>query len=90
MKYENNILQATKKDSWGVYYPGSFIHDDNLELHHHIPQIKNFYRDLFNLHKKKDLDDVRTYSNTNTGYDKLSKETIIPRLSELKISRNQK
>ena len=90
LKYEKNILQATKKDSWGVYYPGSFIHDKNLELHHHIPQINNFYRVLFDLHKKKDIDDVRTYSATNTGYDKLSKETIIPRFNELKISRSQK
>lgn len=90
LKYENNILQATKKDSWGVYYPGSFIHDDSLELCHHISQINNFYRDLFDLHKRKDLDDVRPYSATSIGYDKLIKETIIPRLNELKISRAQK
>lgn len=90
LKYENGILQATKKDSWAAYYFGSFIHDKNLDLYNHISQINNFYRDLFDLHKKKDLDDVRTYSDTNTGYDKLSKETIIPKLNELKIDRSQK
>ena len=90
LKYENSILQGTSKDSWGDYYIGCFIHDENLELHKHIQQINNFYRNLFNRHGKKDLDDKRIYSDTNTGYDKLSKETIIPRLNELKISRNQK
>ena len=90
LKYENNILQGTSKDSWSDYYIGCFIHDKNLELHNHIQQISRFYRNLFNRHKKKDLDDVRPYSSTNTGYDKLSEETIIPRLNELKISRNQK
>lgn len=90
LKYENSILQGTSKDSWGDYYIGCFIHDENLELHKHIQQINNFYRNLFDRHKKKDLDDVRPYSATSTGYDKLIKETIIPRLNELKISRNQK
>ena len=90
LKYEKSILQGTSKDSWGDYYIGCFIHDENLELHKHIQQINNFYRNLFNRHGKKDLDDKRIYSDTNTGYDKLSKETIIPRLNELKISRNQK
>ena len=90
LKYENNILQGTSKDSWADYYTGCFIHDENLELHNHINQINNFYRNLFNRHKKKDLDDVRPYSATSTGYDKLSNKTLVPRLNELKISRNQK
>lgn len=90
LKYDNSILQGTSKDSWGDYYIGCFIHDENLELHKHIQQINNFYRNLFDRHKKKDLDDVRPYSATSTGYDKLSKETMIPRFNELKISRNQK
>ncbi len=90
LKYENNILQGTSKDSWPDYYTGCFIHDEIFELHNHINQIINFYRNLFNRHKKKDLDDVRPYSATSTGYDKLSNKTLIPRLNELKISRNQK
>ncbi len=90
LKYENNILQGTSKDSWPVYYTGCFIHDEIFELHNHINQIINFYRNLFNRHKKKDLDDVRPYSATSTGYDKLSNKTLVPRLNELKISRNQK
>lgn len=88
LKYENNILQATKKDSWGGYYPGSFIHDRNLELVKHINQINTYFMKLFDLKKNKDLDDKDSYSDAYKGYKNLSKNTIIPKLNELKISRN--
>lgn len=87
LKYENNILQATKKDSWGSYYPGSFIHDKNLELVKHINQINTYFMKLFGLNKNKDLDDKESYSITYNGYKKLSENTIIQKLNELKISR---
>ncbi|AEE17858.1 hypothetical protein [Treponema brennaborense] len=87
LKYENNILQATKKDSWGVYYPGSFIHDKNLELVKHFNQINTYFMELFGLKKNKDLNDKESYSVTYNGYKNLSNNTIIPKLNELKISR---
>ena len=87
MKYGNNILQATKKDSWGVYYPGSFIHDKNLELVKHFNQINTYFMELFGLKKNKDLNDKESYSVTYNGYKNLSNNTIIPKLNDLKISR---
>lgn len=88
LKYENNILKATKKDSWGGYYSGSFIHDKNLELVKHINQINTYFMKLFDLKKNKDLDDKESYSDTYNGYKNLSKNTIVLKLNELKISRN--
>lgn len=87
LKYENNILKATKKDSWGGYYSGSFIHDKNLELVKHINQINTYFMKLFDLKKNKDLDDKESYSDTYNGYKNLSKNTIVLKLNELKISR---
>ena len=87
LKYENNILQATEKNSWGSYYSGSFIHDKNLELQKHINQISSYFMKLFDLKKNKDLNDKESYSPTYNGYKNLSKDTIVPRLTELKISR---
>lgn len=87
LKYENNILQAVEKNSWHSYYPGSFIHDKNLELQKHFNQICSYFIKLFGLKKNKDLDDKESYSLTYNGYKNLSKNTIIPRLTELKISR---
>lgn len=87
LKYENNILQATKKNSWGGYYPGSFIHDKNLELVKHINQINTYFMKLFNLKKNKDLDDKESYSDTYNGYKNLSKNIIVLKFNELKILR---
>ena len=87
LKYENNILQAAEKDSWYSYYPGSFIHDKNLELQKHFNQINSYFMKLFDLKKNKDLNDKESYSTTYIGYSTLSKTTILPRLTELKISR---
>ena len=87
LKYENEILQATKKDSWGSYYPGSFIHDSNLELVKHIKQINTYFMKLFDLKNNKDLEDKESYLDTNNGYKNLSNNTIIPKLNELKVSR---
>ncbi|MBR5965778.1 MAG: hypothetical protein IK015_06655 [Treponema sp.] len=87
LKYENNTLQATKKDSWGAYYPGSFIHDKELDLRVHIPQINIYFMSLFNLKTKNDLKDKEPSTYTYTGYPALSEKTIIPKLNELDLLR---